>query len=95
LKEIGDYLRTIGDGIPLPHSRNSLSLWHKLQDGILYQAGGWYDQPSWYTDDMGYIDLLVEYEEIPYKIKDCIKQLETISKKPSPIPQGSSILQSV
>lgn len=74
--ELFDYLKNL-EKEDLPNSPNAFSHWQRYQEGILYCSGGWGEQPKWYTEDMHYIGLKMELEEIPSLL---IKYQATISE---------------
>lgn len=65
--ELVTYIQELeADG--LPNNPLSYAHWQRYQNGILYTAGGWSEQPAWYTEDMSYINLKMELAEIPYRL---------------------------
>ena len=85
LLHIREYLDSIAAGDePLPHETDTNHLlWLKarLDDGIPLESGGVNGQPAWYIKDMKYLSTLDYYEDLPYLIADCDREIVRIDKK--------------
>lgn len=95
LKKLRAYFQSVDKGaIPLPREMDTQHLlWLKarLDDGILYTAGGVAEQPEWYVEDMQYLSTLDYFYDLPYRIAECTERLEAIAKntaKDLPKPNG-------
>lgn len=83
------YIREYLDSIentdePLPHETDTnhlLWLQARLMDGLPLTSGGINQQDAWYIKDMKYLSTLDYYEDLPYLIADCEREIERIDKK--------------
>lgn len=81
-RELEAYFKSVNELNNLPHSENAVALWQEYTEhGNYPHAGGYYDQPATWRDDMAYIGAEVEYATIADDIQEANEELAAIGQR--------------
>ena len=80
-RELETYFQKVNTQGNLPYHADAYSLWLEYTGhGNYPYAGGYYDQPAKWRDDMTYVSAEVEYADIPYDIDKANEELSELAQ---------------
>lgn len=75
-KELESYFKRVEKDNKLPHYPNATELYMEYTEHHNYPfAGGYFDQPSDWREDMIYVSAEIEYSDIDSRIAEATKQI--------------------
>lgn len=80
-QELEAYFKSADAIGKLPYHTDAYHLWQEYTEhGNYPYAGGYYDQPATWRDDMTYVAAQVEYADIPYDIEKANEELRELAQ---------------